>query len=105
MRGGARTYKAINVRPEMSSVVFEQGPHGTEPTPLRWAHVYTGPMWNLLAGAPGLLRPFSHPAACLYLHRTAYVRKVLGQGERLILSVGEIVLKVFSAKVLSVHFH
>lgn len=32
--GGGRTYKAINVRPEMSFVIVEQRLFGTELTPL-----------------------------------------------------------------------
>lgn len=32
--GGGRTYKAINVRPEMSFVILEQRLFGAEPVPL-----------------------------------------------------------------------
>lgn len=54
--GGGRTYKAINVRPEMSSVILEQGLFGTEPMPLRWAHDHREATFllqgSLTAGAP-----------------------------------------------------
>lgn len=69
--GGGRTYKAINVRPEMSSVILEQGLFGTELTPLRWAQDHRGATFllqgSLTAGAPVQLRPFCHAAACLNL--------------------------------------
>lgn len=86
MGGGGRTHKAFNVRLEMSSVTLEKGLHGTEPVPSQQARTHRGamllPQGSLLAGAPAPLRPFSRPAAPLHLYKEAYVRKVLGQGER-----------------------